>query len=131
MTIMNEVNTAKNIFFNQANFKYENLDTENNARSYFIQTLYDSVNRGFIESQFSVLYKGIIMKGNKWKEIYNKFNEHQTDNNIPKAILYGASFFSFYKEESSFKNFKNNNFSRFNDVMIYLYLGRTQYPGIL
>ena len=90
----------------------------------FIQTLYDSVNRGFIESQFSVLYKGIIMKGNKWKEIYNKFNEHQTDNNIPKAILYGASFFSFYKEESSFKNFKNNNFSRFNDVMIYLYLDK-------
>ena len=58
-----------------------------------IQKLYEAVNLSIINSEFSQLYKGIIVDKNEWKSLLDDFKEKEND--IPKAILYGPSFFSY------------------------------------
>ena len=70
-----------------------------------IQKLYEAVNLSIINSEFSQLYKGIIVDKDVWKSLLDDFKEKEND--IPKAILYGPSFFSFYVKENFYEKFKD------------------------
>ena len=70
-----------------------------------IQTFYDVSNKGKLFPDNSVLYKGILASKNEWEPFYDQFNL-ANNNDLPKAILYGPSFFSFYKDEDIVKKFR-------------------------
>mgnify|MGYP002626620546 CR=1 FL=1 len=83
-----------------------------------IHQLYKAVNECFFDTRHSKLYKGIIVgKGNQtndgnncWKSYIDKFKKEENNDDIPKAILYGASFFSFYKDEDIVDDFKSQKY---------------------
>ena len=95
----------------------------NNYNDYLpiIHQLYKAANECFFDDRHSKLYKGIIVRkgnitddgNNCWKSYINKFKEKENNDNnddIPKAILYGTSFFSFYKDEDIVDDFKKEKY---------------------
>ena len=95
----------------------------NNYNDYLpiIHQLYKAANECFFDDRHSKLYKGIIVRkgnitddgNNCWKSYINKFKEKENNDNnddIPKAILYGTSFFSFYKDEVIVEDFKKEKY---------------------
>ena len=87
--------------------------------------LYQAVKNNKINSDPSKLYKGMYLENKVWDEFYKKFNEKANQNNIPKALLYGSSFFSFYKEEGTIEQFKRLNRIRNKGVFIFFILEAT------
>ena len=92
----------------------------NNYNDYLpiIHQLYKAANECFFDDRHSKLYKGIIVRkgnitddgNNCWKSYINKFKEKEKNVDIPKAILYGTSFFSFYKDEVIVEDFKKEKY---------------------
>ena len=98
------------------------LNGEHNDYFPFIQKFYEAVSQGRLKSEDSKLYKGIIVKKNDWVPFLNNFKP--SENDLPSALLYGPSFFSFYKDEDIVKKYKENNegeMIRF-DIFIWLIL---------
>ena len=88
----------------------------------FILKLYESVEKCVFNIDHSTLYKGIIVDERAWKPLFDKFKSN--NNNLPAAILYGASFFSFYKDErivEKSKEKRKGEISRF-ETFIWLIL---------
>ena len=83
------------------------------------EILYKAVKDNKINSDPSKLYKGMFLENKVWDEFYSKFNENTNQNNIPKALLYGSSFFSFYREERIVNKFKALNSIRNKGVFIF------------
>jgi len=67
----------------------------------FILKLYESVEKSIFPITESKLYKGIVVQENDWKEFFQRFKPKVKDTDLPSAILYNASFFSFYKDEKT------------------------------
>ena len=86
------------------------------------EILYQEVKNNTIKSDSSELYKGMFLEERVWDEFYRKFKEKPDQNNIPKAILYGSSFFSFYREERTINRFKGFNMDRNKGIFIYFVL---------
>ena len=72
-----------------------------------IQKLYEAVDDCHLISDTSKLYKGMMVDSNNWKPFLDNFKE--TENDLPSAILYGETFFSFYKDEDSIKKLRVKN----------------------
>ena len=89
------------------------------------EILYKAVKDNKINSDPSKLYKGMFLENKVWDEFYSKFNEKTNQNNIPKALLYGSSFFSFYREERIVNKFKALNSIRNKGVFIFFILEAT------
>ena len=108
--------SAYNSFHTEMNDKL--LKGEYNEYLPMIEQLYDGVKNGQINSEFTRLYKGITIEGeeniNVWKNFIEGFNNKAND--LPYAILYGPSFFSFYKDVNKIKEFKE-----VNDVVLMRY----------
>ena len=80
-----------------------------------IQKFYESVDKCNLCSCDSTIYKGIIVERKKMTSFIKEFNNKR--DSIPKAILYGKSFFSFYKDEYKVKKLKDSKkaiLQRFN-----------------
>ena len=98
----------------------ENLNKDllnNNYNDYLpiIQKLYESVDKSNLCSCDETIYKGIIVERKKMNSFIREFNNKRDA--IPKAILYGKSFFSFYKDEYKVKKLKDSKkafLKRFN-----------------
>ena len=98
----------------------ENLNKallNNNYNDYLpiIQKLYESVDKCNLCSCDETIYKGIIVERKKMNSFIREFNNKR--DSIPKAILYGKSFFSFYKDEYKVKKLKDSKkafLQRFN-----------------
>ena len=73
-----------------------------------IQKLYETANKCLYESRSEKYYKGIIVSEMDWKTLLNAFKEKESDDDNPKAILYGESFLSFYTNEDSVNQLKKN-----------------------
>ena len=89
----------------------ENLNKallNNNYNDYLpiIQKLYESVDKCNLCSCDETIYKGIIVERKKMNSFIREFNNKR--DSIPKAILYGKSFFSFYKDEYKVKKLKDS-----------------------
>ena len=74
----------------------------------FIQKLYETANKCLYESKSEKFYKGIIVSEKDWESFLEAFQEKESDDDIPKAILYGESFLSFYTNEASVNILKKN-----------------------
>ena len=97
---------------------------EKNLDNYLpiIQLLYKAVNSGSLNSEGNnKLFKGIFIPKYKFEEIFTKYNEKE-NGQFPKVIIYGNTFFSFYKDINTVKKFRNYNGSRFGRFDIYLNL---------
>ena len=85
-----------------------------------INQLYKAANECFFDTRHSKLYKGIIVRkedgNNCWISYINKFKEIENNNDIPKAILYGKSFFSFYKDEDIVDDFKKDEYQNYRNT---------------
>jgi len=94
----------------------------------FILKLYDSVDKCSFPIEKSKLYKGIIAQQNDWEEFFNIFKPKDKDTDLPPALLYSASFFSFYKDEKTVKKSRENRkgeILRFN-IFIWFILEGTE-----
>ena len=91
-----------------------------NDYSSFIKKLYKSVEKGIFKTENGKLYKGIVVDKNKWEIFLKEFKE--TKNNLPTAILYGSSFFSFYKDENIVKKSKENRKGETQRFDIFIWL---------
>ena len=94
----------------------------------FILKLYDSVDKCIFPIEKSKLYKGIIAQQNDWEEFFNIFKPKDKDTDLPPALLYSASFFSFYKDEKTVKKSRENRkgeILRFN-IFIWFILEGTE-----
>ena len=80
--------------------------------------LYKSVENGQILTDNSTLYKGIIASKTYIEPLLN----NKKDINLPKGILYGASFFSFFKDESLALKLKKINESILGSEYIFILL---------
>ena len=94
-----------------------------NYNDYFpiIQLLYKGVNNCVLKSETSKLYKGIFVEKSKWETLLNNLNEKKEEH-LPLAILYGSSFFSFYKDDDLVEDFKKIYEKTKNEDEIFLYL---------
>ena len=92
----------------------------NNYNDYLpmIIKLYKSVDEGYISTDNSTLYKGIIASKTYIEPLLN----NKKNNNLPKGILYGGSFSSFYKDKSLALKFKNENESILKGEYIFILL---------
>ena len=81
-----------------------------------IEKLYEGVGKNQTYSEKSKLYKGIMVtnlkdddpeKDKVWEKFCEGFNKWDKENKdgLPYAILYGPSFFSFYKDEKKIDEF--------------------------
>ena len=87
-----------------------------------MRLLYQNVIEGQLASEAkNTLYKGITIHSETWEKIYKKYKE-QKNENIPKAIIYGDTFFSFYRDINTVNKFKNHNKKGFGRFDIYLNL---------
>ena len=87
-----------------------------------IQMLYQTVKDGKLKSESkNKLYKGIVINDETWKQIIETYNK-QKNGDIPKAIIYGDTFFSFYRDINTVNKFKNYNKKEFGRHDIYLNL---------
>jgi len=77
-----------------------------NQYSPFILKLYDSVEKCIFPIEKSKLYKGIILPESDLDDFLQRFRPKVKDTDLPPAILYSASFFSFYKDEKTVKKFR-------------------------
>ena len=76
------------------------------------QLLYQSVEAGTLNSGSGrKLYKGIFPSKTEWEKIKNEYDKKQKGE-IPKATIYGTTFFSFYKDEETVERFKQYNLER-------------------
>ena len=107
----------------------ENMNKDLLNKSYkdflpIIQKLYETINRKQFLPETKPLYKGIYIEDYIWKPIYDSYKEKEKNiqNNMPPAILYGTSFFSFYNEKSALNKFKELNIARFKNVFLQLVL---------
>ena len=91
-----------------------------NDYSSFIKKLYKSVEKGIFKTENGKLYKGIVVDKNKWEIFLKEFKE--TKNDLPTAILYGSSFFSFYKDENIVKKSKENRKGETQRFDIFIWL---------
>ena len=91
-----------------------------NDYSSFIKKLYKSVEKGIFKTENGKLYKGIVVDKNKWEIFLKEFKE--TKNDLPTAILYGSSFFSFYKDENIVKKSKENRKGEIQRFDIFIWL---------
>ena len=91
-----------------------------------IQMLYKAVNNCILKSDTSKLYKGIFVEKNKWETLLNKINE-KNEENLPLAVLYGSSFFSFYKDDDLIEDFKKRyeKIQKEDEIFLYLILEST------
>ena len=80
--------------------------------------LYKSVENGQILTDNSTLYKGIIASKTYIEPLLN----NKKDINLPKGILYGASFFSLFKDESLALKLKKINESILGSEYIFILL---------
>ena len=97
---------------------------EKNLDNYLpiIQLLYKAVNSGSLNSEGNnKLFKGIFIPKYIFKEIFKNYNMKE-NGQIPKVIIYGNTFFSFYKDINTVKKFRNYNGSRFGRFDVYLNL---------
>ena len=89
----------------------------------FIKKLYKSVNKNVFKTEKGKLYKGIIVEEEKWKNLLDRFKLTNNNNNdLPTAVLYGSSFFSFYKDENTFKKMRENRKGEIQRFCIFLWL---------
>ena len=87
-----------------------------------MRLLYQNVIKGPLASEAkNTLYKGITIHSETWEKIYKKYQE-QKNGSIPKAIIYGDTFFSFYRDINTVNKFKNYNKKGFGRFDIYLNL---------
>ena len=84
------------------------LKKEYNDYLPFIQKLYEEANKCLYESKSEKLYKGIIIEEGKLDTFLKDFKEKNFDNDTPKAIIYGETFFSFYTNEDIVNKLKKN-----------------------
>ena len=88
---------------------------------HFIQKLYEEANKCLYESKSEKLYKGIIVDENKFDTFLKEFKKNELDNNTPKAIIFGETFFSFYTNEDIVnklrKNKEKNSQYRYNNFI--------------
>ena len=78
----------------------------------FIQKLYEVANTCIYESDTEKLYKGINAPESVWSTFIKTFKEKEFDKAVPKAIIYGKSFFSFYKNEALSRKIKEEEEDR-------------------
>ena len=87
-----------------------------------MRLLYKNVKDGLLASEAkNTLYKGITIHSETWEKIYKKYQE-QNNGDISKAIIYGDTFFSFYRDINTVNKFKNYNKKGFGRFDIYLNL---------
>ena len=100
-----------------------------------IQKIYETVNKNELDHERDYIYKGIYIDYEKWKPIYDSFKEKEKNipNNMPPAILYGTSFFSFYNKKGACDEFKEINKPRKNKpekVFLKLILEKTSLRSV-
>ena len=94
----------------------------------FILKLYESVEKDIFPVETSTLYKGIIVQESEWKQFFTGFKPKDRDDDIPKAVLYNASFFSFYKNKSTVEKSRENRkgeILRFNIFICLILEGKS------
>ena len=84
-----------------------------------IQLFYRAADKCILDPENSKLYKGIFVERSKWEALLNNINEN---NELPQAILYGSSFFSFYKKENLVESFKEKYENIQGEDKIFLFL---------
>lgn len=99
--------SAKNEFC--TNMNKDLLKKKYNDYLPMILKLYEGANKGPIETDCSELYKGILIEdgekdGSEFQNFIKNFNgkEGQT----PEGIIYGSSFFSFYKDKDRIDEYR-------------------------
>ena len=97
----------------------------------FILKLYESFEKKFFSIEKSKLYKGIIAQERDWKQFFLDFKPKVKEDDIPIAVLYSSSFFSFYKDEKTVKKsreIRKGEIYRY-DIFIRLILEGTSNSG--
>ena len=94
------------------------LNKEYNDYLPMIIKLYEAVSNNYIQTEKSQLYKGIIASKTYLSSLLNKKKEAK----LPIGILYGISFFSFYKDKSLSLKLKENNKSILKGDFIFISL---------
>ena len=97
------------------------LKKEYNDYLPFIQKLYEEANKCLYESKSEKLYKGIIIEEGKLDTFLKDFKEKNFDNDTPKAIIYGETFFSFYTNEDIVNKLKKNK-EKNNQYRFYYFI---------
>ena len=83
----------------------------------FIVKSFEAVSEKISKQEYSTLYKGIIVDEYDWKIFLDNFKPGKE---LPSAILYGPSFFSFYKEKSIVEKFRNNNKPERKEIFLWI-----------